>query len=62
MVHIRLLEKALKGGYILRKVHKLIQFKQSHWLKLYIHLNTKFRADSSSDFEKELNWWIFNIW
>ena len=30
MVHIRLLEKALKGGYILRKVHKLIQFKQSH--------------------------------
>ena len=45
---------SIKTWFYIEKVHKLIHFKQSHWLKPYIDLNTKFRTDSDNDFEKDL--------
>ena len=45
MVHIRLLQQILKYDLILKKVHKSIQFQESHWLNSYIALNAKFRTD-----------------
>ena len=35
VVHIRSLKQALNRGLILKKVHRVIQFNQESWLKLY---------------------------
>ena len=36
VVHRRSLKEALKHGLILKKVHRVIQFNQEAWLKVYI--------------------------
>ena len=40
VIHIRALDQALKHGLILEKVHRVIEFNQSAWLKPYINFNT----------------------
>ena len=52
VVHIILLQQALKHGLILKKVHRVIEYKQSAWLKLYIDMNTDLRKKAKNDFEK----------
>lgn len=54
VLHYRTLKLALKNGLILKKVHKILQFKQSTWLKDYIMLNTHQRSLSTNDFETNL--------
>ena len=41
VVHIKALDQALKHGLKFKKVHCVIEFKQSRWMKAYIMLNTK---------------------
>ena len=41
VIHIRALNQALKHGLILEKVHRVIEFNQSAWLKPYINFNTQ---------------------
>ena len=53
IIHINALDQALKHGLVLKKVHRVIAFKQSAWLKPYINLNTKLRTVSTNDFEKD---------
>ena len=53
VVHIRDFKKALNHGLILKKVHRVIQFNQKAWLKLYIDMNTKLRTETKHDFEKD---------
>ena len=48
----RSLKQALNHGLILNKVHRVIQFNQKVWLKLYINMNTKLRKQAKKDFEK----------
>ena len=36
------------------KNHKIIKYNQSRWLKPFIDLNTKLRAEAKTDFEKDL--------
>lgn len=52
VIHFSMLKLALEHGLILKKVHRVLQFKQSAWLKPYIDLNTNFRAKATNDFEK----------
>ena len=52
-MHIRALKQALIHRLILKKAHKVIQFNQELWLKLYINMNTKLRANAKNDFEKD---------
>ena len=50
--HARNLKFYLKHGLKLKKIHKILQFKQSKWLKPYIDLNTKLRQDADNKFEE----------
>ena len=43
VVHIRSLKQTLNHGLILKKVHRIIQFKQKAWLKPYVDMNTELR-------------------
>ena len=54
VVHITLLKQALNHGLILKKVHRVVQFKQEVWLKEYIIENITLRAKAKSDFESNL--------
>ena len=53
VVHIRALKQALNHGLVLKEMHKVIQFNQKAWLKLYIDMNNKFRTEAKNDFEKD---------
>ena len=53
VVHIKALDQALKHGLKLKKVHRVIEFQQSRWMKAYIMLNTRLRKDAKNEFEKD---------
>ena len=53
VVHIKALNQALKHGIKLKKVHRVIEFQQSKWMKAYIMLNTRLRKDAKNEFEKD---------
>ena len=53
VVHIKALDQALRHGLKLKKVHDVIEFRQSKWIKAYIMLNTKLRKDAKNEFEKD---------
>ena len=53
VVHISALKQALDHGLILKKLHKVLEFKQGAWTKPYIDKNTKVRSESKNDFEKD---------
>ena len=52
-VHIKVLDQALKHGLKLKKVHRIIAFQQSKWMKAYIVLNTRLRKAAKNKFEKD---------
>ncbi len=54
VVHIENLQYYLKSGMKLKRINRVIEFKQTEWLKPYIEFNTQKRKESKSDFEKDL--------
>jgi hypothetical protein len=52
-LHYRNLKFYLKHGLILRKVHRVIEFKQSKWMESYIKMNQDLRAASTEAFEQD---------
>ena len=53
VIHIRASDQALRHGLVLEKVHRVIEFNQSAWLKPYIDFNTELRTQAKNDFEKD---------
>ena len=52
VIHIRALKQALNHELKLKKVHRIIQFKQKTWLKVYIDMNSELRKNAKNEFEK----------
>ena len=53
VLYIRALDQALKHGLKLKKVNRVIEFRQSKWMKAYIMLNTRLRKDAKNEFGKD---------
>ena len=51
--HIAALKQALNHGLKLKKVQRVIEFRQEALLKLYTDMNTKLRTEAKNDFEKD---------
>ena len=52
-LHYRNLQAYLELGLELVKVHQVLAFTQTPWLKPYIELNTAQRAAATTEFEKD---------
>ena len=50
VAHIRTLKQTLNYKSILKRVHKAIQFNQKAWIKPYIDVNTKLRAEAINEY------------
>ena len=46
------LKEPLNHRLILKKVHKVIKFNQTTWLKPYIDMNTKLRQKAKNNFRE----------
>jgi hypothetical protein len=53
VVHYRMLKLALKLGFTLDKVYRVLEFTQAPFMKEYILKNTEFRKKAVNDFEKD---------
>ena len=53
VLHINILKFYLKQGLKIKKVNRVISFKQKEWLKPWIDFNTEKRKQATSDFEKD---------
>ena len=52
VVHYRNLKFYLEQGMILKKIHRVVSFNQSPWMKPYIDFNTTQRAKATYEYEK----------
>ena len=53
VIHIQALNQALQHGLRLDRIHQVIEFDQSPWLKTYIDFNTQLRTAATNNFEKD---------
>ena len=53
VVHYKNLQMYLFLGMKLTKIHRVLKFNQTDWMKKYIDFNTKKRMNAANDFEKD---------
>ena len=53
VIHVQALKQTLDHGLVVERIHRVIQFKQSAWMKEYIDFNTRLRTVAKNDFEKD---------
>ena len=54
VVHYRNLKYYLSKGLVLKKVHRILEFKQSDWMKPYIDFKTQKRKEANNEAHKTL--------
>ena len=53
VIHMKVLNQALRHGLILERIHRMIVFDQSALLKPYIDFNTQLKTQAKNDFKKD---------
>ena len=61
VVHYRKLKYYLSKRWILTKVHKILEFKQSPWMKPYIDFNMERRKEATNETDKNLSKLLNNV-
>ena len=51
-IHYRNLQQGLKLGMKLKKIHRILKFKQNDWMKPYTDFNTQKRKEATNDADK----------
>ncbi|KAF0709819.1 Uncharacterized protein FWK35_00030838, partial [Aphis craccivora] len=51
VIHYSNLQQALRAGLRLKKIHRVIEFRQSDWMKIYIDKNTELRQMATNYFD-----------
>ncbi|XP_059221314.1 uncharacterized protein LOC131995971 isoform X1 [Stomoxys calcitrans] len=52
IIHYKTLQQCIKHGLVLKKIHRILQFKQTNWLQKYIDLNNYHRTLAKNLFEQ----------
>ena len=55
VIYIRNLKQALNHGLVLKKLHRIIEFKEKAWLKSCIDINTNLRKKGKMLLKKKLS-------
>ena len=53
VVQIRNLQYYINNGWVVSKIHRVMEFEQKAWQAKYIDLNTQLRTKAKNDFEKD---------
>ncbi|XP_020299060.1 uncharacterized protein LOC109863242 [Pseudomyrmex gracilis] len=53
-IHYLNLQQCLRHGLCLTRIHRVLRFSQSPWVRGYIELNTRFCANATNEFTKDL--------
>ena len=53
MIHYEKLQLYLRLGLKLKKIHPVLEFKQSQWLKFYLEFNTQKRIEAEKNSDKD---------
>ena len=52
VIHCKNLQQCLELGMKLKKIHRILKFKQSDWMRSYIDFNTQKRTISNNESDK----------
>ena len=52
VLHYKTLKLYVSLGMVVKKIHKVLRFKQSDWLKSFVMFNTAKRMNATNEFEK----------